>query len=76
MRRGDRAVRGEHRIGTGDLPFHHGMIGNTWFNRETGKAQTCSEDAGITEVSYGAFKGSGDSASQSADTQNKSESKK
>jgi predicted AlkP superfamily pyrophosphatase or phosphodiesterase len=53
---------GHTTIGTGTLPFHHGMIGNGWFNRETGKAQTCNEDDGVTEVSYGTLKGSGDSA--------------
>jgi predicted AlkP superfamily pyrophosphatase or phosphodiesterase len=53
---------GHTTIATGDLPFRHGMIGNAWFNRETGKAQTCNEDASASEVSYGPFKGSGDSA--------------
>lgn len=53
---------GHSTIGTGDLPFHHGMIANGWFNRETGKALTCNEDESVTEISYGAIKGSGDSA--------------
>src|SRR5579859_7101896 len=42
---------GHTTIGTGDLPFHHGMIGNAWFNRETGKTQTCNKDASVTEIS-------------------------
>src|SRR5215831_4143657 len=28
---------GHTTIGTGDLPFHHGMIGNSWYHRDTGK---------------------------------------
>src|SRR5262249_49114642 len=44
---------GHSTIGTGDLPFHHGMIGNSWFNRETGKTQTCSEAHRTGEVPYG-----------------------
>src|SRR6516225_1696777 len=42
---------GHTTIGTGDMPFRHGMIGNAWFNRETGRAQTCNEDATVSEVS-------------------------
>jgi len=53
---------GHSTIGTGSLPFHHGMIANSWFNRETGKAQTCNQDDSATEVAYGAFKGASDSA--------------
>jgi predicted AlkP superfamily pyrophosphatase or phosphodiesterase len=53
---------GHATIGTGELPFHHGMIANAWYDRETGKALTCNEDSGVTEIAYGSLKGSGDSA--------------
>lgn len=53
---------GHSTIGTGDFPFHHGMIGNSWYHRDTGKSMTCNEDPDVSEVSYGEFKGSGDSA--------------
>ena len=53
---------GHTTISTGTLPFHHGMIGNSWFHRETGKAMTCNEDPGVSEVSYGALKGDSNSA--------------
>ena len=44
---------GHTTIGTGDLPFHHGMIANAWFNRETGKSQTCDQDDKVNEIPYG-----------------------
>lgn len=53
---------GHTTIGTGELPFHHGMIGNAWYHRDTGKSMTCNEDPDTAEVSYGAFRGTSDSA--------------
>lgn len=54
---------GHTTIGTGVLPFRSGMIGNSWYHRETGKNMTCNEDPSVTEVSYGTPQGgSGDSA--------------
>jgi predicted AlkP superfamily pyrophosphatase or phosphodiesterase len=48
---------GHSTIGTGDLPFHHGMIANAWYNRETGKTITCNEDDHATEIPYGTIAG-------------------
>ena len=53
---------GHTTIGTGAFPFHHGMIANAWYHRETGKTMTCNEDPNETEVSYGSLDGPGDSA--------------
>ena len=44
---------GHSTIGTGTLPYKHGMIGNGWYDRETEKAVTCNSDPDTTEVSYG-----------------------
>ncbi len=53
---------GHSTIGTGTYPYKHGMVLNAWFDRETGKTVTCTDDPSVTEVSYANFTGSGDSA--------------
>jgi predicted AlkP superfamily pyrophosphatase or phosphodiesterase len=53
---------GHSTIGTGALPWHHGMIGNTWYDRASEKPVTCNADPGTTDVSYGSGTGPGDSA--------------
>lgn len=53
---------GHSTIGTGTLPWHHGMIANGWLDRETQKVVTCNADPSASEVSYAAFSGPGDSA--------------
>ena len=53
---------GHTTIGTGTLPYKHGMISNTWWDRETGKVVTCNSDPDTTDVSYGTITGTGDSA--------------
>ena len=53
---------GHSTIGTGSLPYKHGMIGNSWWDRETQKPVTCNSDPKTTEISYGTSTGSGDSA--------------
>ena len=53
---------GHTTIGTGTLPYRHGMISNTWWDRETGKVVTCNSDPDTTDVSYGTITGTGDSA--------------
>lgn len=53
---------GHSTIGTGALPYRHGMIANSWYDRATSKAVTCNADADSTDVSYGAVAGIGDSA--------------
>ena len=53
---------GHTTIGTGTLPWRHGMINNAWYDRETEKAVTCNADPNTTEVSYATSAGAGDSA--------------
>lgn len=54
---------GHATIGTGTLPWRHGMILNEWLDRSTGRVVACSEDAGEKEIVYdGGTAGRGDSA--------------
>jgi arylsulfatase A-like enzyme len=53
---------GHTTIGTGTLPYRHGMIANTWYDRATGKIVTCNADPASMDVSYAAAAGAGDSA--------------
>jgi predicted AlkP superfamily pyrophosphatase or phosphodiesterase len=54
---------GHTSIGTGTLPYRHGMIANTWYDRATAKAVTCNSDPDSTDVSYAtASPAAGDSA--------------
>lgn len=45
---------GHATLGTGTLPWRHGMILNEWFDRSTGRALPCTEDRGEKEIAYGA----------------------
>ena len=49
-------------IGTGTLPYKHGMIGNAWFDRATERSVACTADPKSQEVSYATSQGAGDSA--------------
>jgi hypothetical protein len=53
---------GHSTIGTGTLPYKHGMIANAWYDRATDKAVTCNADPDSSEVSYATSQGAGDSA--------------
>ena len=56
---------GHATISTGSLPATHGMIGNSWWDRESQKTVTCTADPGVTNTAYGAGSASvsgGDSA--------------
>jgi predicted AlkP superfamily pyrophosphatase or phosphodiesterase len=53
---------GHSTIGTGTLPYKHGMIANGWYDKDTGKTVTCNSDPDANDVSYGGATGSGDSA--------------
>src|SRR3954447_22597959 len=53
---------GHSTIGTGTFPYKHGMVLNAWFNRETGKMMTCTEDPSVKEVSFTDTPGIADSA--------------
>lgn len=47
---------GHSTIGTGALPYRHGMILNAWYNRSTAKSMECTEDAKVREISYNGLK--------------------
>jgi arylsulfatase A-like enzyme len=53
---------GHSTLGTGTFPYKHGMVLNAWFNRETGKMMTCTEDPSVKEVSITDTPGIADSA--------------
>jgi predicted AlkP superfamily pyrophosphatase or phosphodiesterase len=53
---------GHTTIGTGSLPYRHGMIGNAWYDRAAEKSVTCNADPDSAEVSYATSSGAGDSA--------------
>ncbi len=44
---------GHTAISTGTYPASNGMVGNTWYDRDTGKRVACVEDPTATTVSYG-----------------------
>ncbi|MBP5276912.1 MAG: alkaline phosphatase family protein, partial [Prevotella sp.] len=37
-------------IVTGTTPYYNGIIGNTWFNRKTGKLQGCTDDSDMQGI--------------------------
>ena len=41
---------GHSTIGTGAYPQRHGMVGNSWYDRELDKSVTCEEDASVEPV--------------------------
>jgi len=49
-------------IGTGTFPYKHGMINNSWYERETERAVNCTTDADSLEVNYGVSAGAGETA--------------
>jgi predicted AlkP superfamily pyrophosphatase or phosphodiesterase len=54
---------GHSTIGTGTFPYRHGMVLNTWYDRDTKKLPTCTSDPAATEFSYSGLKPlEGDSA--------------
>jgi predicted AlkP superfamily pyrophosphatase or phosphodiesterase len=52
---------GHATISTGALPYHHGIIDNSWFDRGQKRVTTCTEDRGVSAVAYGAKEGAGNS---------------
>ncbi len=44
---------GHATIGTGAMPSVHGMVMNDWWDRDSEKVVTCTEDASATAISYG-----------------------
>ncbi len=55
---------GHATVSTGSLPATHGIMGNTWWDRESAKVVTCTEDPQAKTVSYGAAVQGGDSAAR------------
>src|SRR6187549_2257157 len=53
---------GHSTIGTGTLPYKHGMISNGWYDRDGAKVVTCNSDPDTNDVSDGGATGTGDSA--------------
>lgn len=45
---------GHSTISTGALPATHGLILNAWYDRESAKLVTCTEDPSAQTISYGA----------------------
>jgi predicted AlkP superfamily pyrophosphatase or phosphodiesterase len=54
---------GHSTISTGAFPLNHGMVANTWWDRDAQKMVTCTNDDGVKNIAYagGSTKG-GDSA--------------
>ena len=53
---------GHSTIGTGALPYRHGMILNAWYDRAAGKPLECTDDDREREISYsGGLTGVGES---------------
>ena len=54
---------GHSTISTGAFPANHGMVGNSWWDREQQKSVTCTSDPNVKDTAYagGTTKG-GDSA--------------
>jgi arylsulfatase A-like enzyme len=43
---------GHATISTGAFPATHGIVGNSWFDRESGRSIRCADDPSATTVSY------------------------
>jgi predicted AlkP superfamily pyrophosphatase or phosphodiesterase len=43
---------GHATIGTGALPYRHGIILNEWYRREVGRRMACTDDHDVTSVPY------------------------
>ena len=48
---------GHSTVGTGTFPRTHGMIANTWYDRDAKKSIACTQDATATSVGYGGSPG-------------------
>jgi predicted AlkP superfamily pyrophosphatase or phosphodiesterase len=53
---------GHSTIGTGALPYRHGMILNAWWDRKLGRSRPCTWDQSEKNIGYGGEAGGGDSA--------------
>ncbi|MEW5983691.1 MAG: alkaline phosphatase family protein [Acidobacteriota bacterium] len=55
---------GHATVSTGALPARHGMVGNSWYDRAAGASVGCTQDAGVSLVSYAGPAKGGNSASR------------
>lgn len=55
---------GHATIGTGAFPNRHGMIANTWYDRENRRSTQCAEDPKARSVQYGGTDSGGRSAAR------------
>jgi len=44
---------GHHTISTGTVPATHGMIGNDWFDRTSGRSMACTSAPAVAPVAFG-----------------------
>lgn len=53
---------GHATIGTGALPYRHGMVLNAWWDREAARSNPCTTDRSVTNIGYMGSPTGGDSA--------------
>ena len=53
---------GHATVSTGAFPRTHGITQNAWYDRETGREVTCTEDSNVKAVGYGVRPEGGDSS--------------
>ena len=53
---------GHSTIGTGVLPYRHGMVLNAWWDREAGRTNPCTRDPEVRNIGYTGTPAGGDSA--------------
>ena len=53
---------GHSTIGTGALPYNHGMVLNAWWDRATGRERACTSDDTVKSIDYAARPSGGESA--------------
>jgi predicted AlkP superfamily pyrophosphatase or phosphodiesterase len=53
---------GHATIGTGVLPYRHGMVLNAWWDRDAGRSRPCTSDNAVRNIGYTGTAGGGDSA--------------
>ena len=53
---------GHSTIGTGSLPYRHGMVLNAWWDRTSGRSNACTADRSVTNIGYMGKPVGGDSA--------------
>ena len=52
---------GHATIGTGSLPYRHGMVLNAWWDRKAGQSMPCTSDSTVRNIGYTGEPAGGDS---------------